>query len=338
MKTNYRTTLKMNWPQFVWLALALGVSLHDPGWKTTYPCTLKNADNEDLVRFSIEEDQLFVKFVPRAKLAYSLRRAFGWYNIDFDGERLSHLGCGEGARVLLEHVTISPGLSACHLGMNMGSQECSNLIRSKEPQACNNSLAAACCWMSHWRRQNKDDHAILPVSQHLLEYRQRVLCHLKLLDDQEVLVTKARSLFLAKPVDDVVAQRTSTLHGASTITQPSETALQYQGPSQSCPTKAEVREIKQSVEDAPLDAHHQSSGQYPGAAQVKLCSFEIRPDARRAVPKDQGYRKVVQSGLTKLRILSNRLVLEASEFCRGAGILSMELSRAPGRERYQEQK
>jgi hypothetical protein len=107
LKTNYRTPLKMRWAQFVWLALALGVSAHDPGWQKGHARTLKNNDDEDLVHLSLEDHQLFARFLPRAKLTYSLRRAFGWYNIEFDGERLLPLGYGEDARVLLQHAAMS---------------------------------------------------------------------------------------------------------------------------------------------------------------------------------------------------------------------------------------
>lgn len=240
---------------------ALGASAHDPGWHPKFPYSLKDSEDDDFVYLFYEEDRLFARSALRGKIPYSLRRAFGWYNIELDGERLSPLGCGRSAQVSLEHVTMSPELSACRPGMDLGSQGCSNIIRGKEPQECNNSLAAACYWMLYWRRQGKDDRESLPVSQHLLEYRQRVLCHLKHLDDQKMLDTKVRSLWLAKTDDDVDTQRETNLHAALTATQPSETAPPHPGPSHNLSVETEVTENKQPIEDAPLSVHQLTQAQ-----------------------------------------------------------------------------
>jgi hypothetical protein len=258
MKASERTPLKMDWAQFVWLALALGISAYDPTWQSSYPCTFKNDKNEDLVHLSYEEDWLFAKFALREKLTYSLQRAFAWYNIKLDGDRLLPLGYCEAGHVCLNSVTISPELSACRLGMNLGSKGYSSTIHGREPQDCNNPLAAACCWMMYWRLQYGEFREILPVSQQLLEYRQRVLCHLNSLDDNKMLATKVRSLVLAKYIDEIATQLEPNLHGASNTTQTSEPTLPHLDPSQSIPRKTEVTESKQPVEDAPLNAHHQS--------------------------------------------------------------------------------
>jgi len=108
MRANDRTPLKMKWPQFVWLALALGVSAYDPEWRSGYPCTLKKSKCEDLIHLFYEEGRLFAKLIPIAGLAYSLQRAFAWHNIKLDGDCLTLLGRNQSAQVSLASVTISP--------------------------------------------------------------------------------------------------------------------------------------------------------------------------------------------------------------------------------------
>lgn len=265
MRASDRTPLKMNWPQFVWLALALDISAYDPGWESGYPCTLKNSENEPSIYLFYEEDRLFAKFVLRGEPGYSLQRAFAWYNVKLDGDRLLPLGHGESAAVCLESVTISPELSTCRLGKNLTSQGCSDAIVGEEPQNCTNTLAAACSWMLYWRRQRLEFNELLPVSQHLLECRQRTLCHLKLLDTQNKLVTKVRSLVLA-------SQDTNKLEFATTVVNysnssvPSELAKNVDGTAEklNASPDAVLSTLPLSdpplgpVEAAPLSARDQS--------------------------------------------------------------------------------
>jgi hypothetical protein len=267
MKASDRTPLKMNWVQFVWLALALGASAYDPSWHTKFPYSLKDREDEDFVYLFYEEGRLFARSGLRGKFSYSLPRAFAWYNIKLDGELLSPLGLGNVAQVSLEHVAISPELSACRPGMSLGSQGCSNILRGKEPQDCSNPLAAACCWMLYWRRQYDQFHELLPISQHLLEYRLRVLCHLRLLDDEGKLITKVRSLLLEKTDDNVTTQYGSSLDTASVT---SETILPHPEPPQSFPTKTKVTKSKQHVGDVPLSAHHHQSQAESIVGQLRL--------------------------------------------------------------------
>jgi hypothetical protein len=205
-KASDRTPLKMQWPQFVWLALALGVSPYDPGWQSSYPRTLKNSENEDSIHLFYEEDRLIAKVALKVEFTYSLRRAFGWYNIELDGDRLLALGNGESVPRRLKSVTISPELSACRIGMDLNKEGTCNTVIGKEPQDCTNALAAACCWMFSWRRQRRELDQLLPVSQHVLEYRQRALCHLKLLEKEGKLNIGVRSLVLAKNIEDLDLQ------------------------------------------------------------------------------------------------------------------------------------
>lgn len=69
-KASDRTPLKMKWPQFVWLALALGASARDPAWLSGYPCTLKKSECQDFIHLFFEEDRLFAKVALRSKLTY----------------------------------------------------------------------------------------------------------------------------------------------------------------------------------------------------------------------------------------------------------------------------
>ena len=70
---------------------ALGASAHDPGWHPKFPYSLKDSEDDDFVYLFYEEDRLFARSALRGKIPYSLRRAFGWYNIELDGERIKLL-------------------------------------------------------------------------------------------------------------------------------------------------------------------------------------------------------------------------------------------------------
>jgi hypothetical protein len=306
MKASERTPLKMDWAQFVWLALALGISAYDPTWQSSYPCTFKNDKNEDLVHLSYEDDRLFAKFALRGELTYSLQRAFAWHNIKLDGDRLLPLGYCEAGHVCLNSVTISPGLSARRLGMNLGSKGYSSTIRGREPQDCNNPLAAASCWLMYWRRhclRYGEVDKILPVSQHLLEYRQRVLCHLNSLDDNNMLATKVRSLFRVRPIDDVAAQQTS------------ETIQPHLGVSQRFATTTEVTEDKEPVEDAPLIWYDQKS------AEAILRQLRFKIESSEYVQKHVKlckYTKTVESTLLLKKALKNSPSIESIKLWRQA--------------------
>jgi hypothetical protein len=151
-----------------------------------------------------EEDRLVAKVAIGVIFThYSLRRAFGWYNIRLNDDNLFALGRSESVPQRLGSVTISPELSACRLGTDLNTEGSSNTVNGFEPQDCTNALAAACSWMLYWRRQRLNLDELLPVSQHILEYRQRALCHLNLLDDEGKLETGVQSLLLAKTIEDL---------------------------------------------------------------------------------------------------------------------------------------
>jgi hypothetical protein len=258
MKASDRTPLKMSWAQFVWLALALGISAYDPAWKKGHPCTFKNDKEEDFIHLSYEEDRLLAKLVPRGELTYSLQRAFAWHNIKLDGDRLTLLGRNKSAQVSLASVTISPELSTCRRGMDLDPQECSSTIRGREPQDCGNPLAAACYWMLYRRSQHLGSKEPISVSEHLLEYRQRVLCHLRLLDDQNKLATKVRLLLLAGEVDHSAAKQATNVLATTSTTQKTETSLPQSDPPLDLATKTEGTGTEKPVEYLPLSTQSQS--------------------------------------------------------------------------------
>lgn len=49
MNANAPTPLKMDWAQFVWLSLALGVHPYDSAWCDNYPSTLKDSQGKALI-------------------------------------------------------------------------------------------------------------------------------------------------------------------------------------------------------------------------------------------------------------------------------------------------
>jgi hypothetical protein len=66
-------------------------------------------------------------------------------------------------------------------------QTLDSIICGKVPQDCDHPLAAACYWMLYRRDLPA---GWITVSQQMLEYRQRILCHLKDLDDRNLLLDK----------------------------------------------------------------------------------------------------------------------------------------------------
>jgi hypothetical protein len=254
MKASDRTPLKMQWPQFVWLALALGVSPYDPGWQSSYPRTLKNSENEDSIHLFYEEDRLIAKVAIGVIFThYSLRRAFGWYNIRLNDDSLFALGRSESVPQRLGSVTISPELSACRLGMDLNTEGSSNTVNGFEPQDCTNALAAACSWMLYWRRQRLNLDELLPVSQHILEYRQRALCHLNLLDKEGKLETGVQSLVLAKTIEDLDLQ-SGWDASAALLNSFSKATPLHPDPSLGLPTKTGVTKEDQLPKDIVLSA------------------------------------------------------------------------------------
>jgi hypothetical protein len=281
MRANDRTPLKMKWAQFVWLALALGISAYDPDWQSAYPCTLRSSKSGILIHLLHDEDRLFANVVLRGKLSYSLRRAFAWYNVGLNGDRLLPLGHGKIPQVCLSSVTMSPELSTCRLGMNLASKGCDNIICGREPKDCTNALAAACCWMLYWRRQCVVDEP-LPVSQHLLEFRQRVLCHLKLLDDQKQLATRVQSLVLAKTVEDNATQQSPDLAAVlSTTQEPEDATPPHPAPPLRSTADTGATENEQSTGPVPLNTQEQPLVQ--GILQQLRASFASSEYAQRYV-------------------------------------------------------
>jgi len=113
--------------------------------------------------------------------------------------------------------------------------------------------------MLYWRRTRLESGELLPVSHDLLDYRQRALCHLKILDSRNELVTKVRSLVFAKTVDrDATIPDSNLVVISCTGTEASETTLAQSGPSLILPTNRTSMDTGHSVEHGPPSAHDQS--------------------------------------------------------------------------------
>jgi hypothetical protein len=59
MNANEPTPLRMNWAQFVWLSLALGVNPQDPAFYGDYPCTLKDSQGNASTTISRATDSFW---------------------------------------------------------------------------------------------------------------------------------------------------------------------------------------------------------------------------------------------------------------------------------------
>jgi hypothetical protein len=80
MNASALTPLKMNWAQFVWLSLALGVRPYDSAWCDNYPCTLKDSQGKVLITLFENDGQLFARVFSEREISYTLNRAFAWHN------------------------------------------------------------------------------------------------------------------------------------------------------------------------------------------------------------------------------------------------------------------
>jgi hypothetical protein len=190
MKASDFTPLMMTWAHFVWVCLALNVSAYDPLWQSSIPYTIKNGEGKDMIRLFEDNDRLYAKLLSGQEVTYVTHRALAWYNIAFNGEVLFPLGCGTLSQVPISSLNISSELSAPAL-LQEGAQTLDSAVRGKEPQECDHPLAAACYWMLYRRDLPA---GWITVSQDMLEYRQRILCHLKDLDDRNLLLDKLVSI------------------------------------------------------------------------------------------------------------------------------------------------
>ncbi|GAB7326930.1 hypothetical protein MBLNU13_g10890t2 [Cladosporium sp. NU13] len=221
-----------------WMTLAdrCGLILGSPqDYENVYGTKLER-EEEDEVRFSVESDmnanaptpmrmnwaqfdsrgnafitlfegdgQLFARLYTERNICYSLNRAFAWHNFILEREGLWPLGWQHKSHVPLSSVQISPGLS------NLLSPEdlengTKSVLRGKEAQDCEDPLASACRWMLYHRRHRSITGDWIPVSQQMMEFRERALCHLLLLDKKGQLEKKIRLLVRTPPQSkDLVA-------------------------------------------------------------------------------------------------------------------------------------
>ena len=199
MNANALTPLRMNWAQFVWLSLALGVRPYDSAWKKNYPCTLKDTKGNAFITLFESDGQLFARIFTERDISYSLNRAFAWHNIILEAEGLMPLGWQHKPHVSLSSVQISPGLSNLLSPEDLANDP-DSVLRGKEAQDCEDPLASACRWMLYHRRHRSITGNSIPVSQQMMEFRERTLCHLYILDKRGLLEEKIR-LLITTPRD-----------------------------------------------------------------------------------------------------------------------------------------
>jgi hypothetical protein len=75
----------------------------------------------------------------------------------------------------------------------------SDTLCGKDPQNCEDPFATACRWMLYLRRHRSTTGESIPVSQQMLEFRERALCYLRLLDRRGELRKKLQSLVQTPP-------------------------------------------------------------------------------------------------------------------------------------------
>jgi hypothetical protein len=191
MKASDFTPLMMTWAHFVWICLALDVSAYDPLWQSSIPYTIKNGEGKDLIKLFEDNDRVYARLSSGQEVSYVTHRALAWYNIAFNGNILFPLGCGTLSQVPIRSVNISSELSAPYSlqvkAQTARNQALDSVVCGKEPQECEHPLAAACYWMLYRRDLPA---GWVTVSQRMLEYRERVLCYLKDLDNRKLLLDR----------------------------------------------------------------------------------------------------------------------------------------------------
>jgi hypothetical protein len=148
-----------------------------------------------MIRLFEDNDRLYARLLSGQEVSYVTHRALAWYNIAFNGEILFPLGCGTLSQVPISSVNISSQRSAPSSlqkrAQEAHEQTLDNVVCGKELQNCEHPLAAACYWMLYRRDLPT---GWITVSQQMLEYRQRILCHLKDLDERNLLLDKLVSI------------------------------------------------------------------------------------------------------------------------------------------------
>jgi hypothetical protein len=139
-----------------------------------------------MIRLFEDNDRLHARLLSGQEITYVTHRALAWYDITFNGEVLFPLGCGTLSQVPISSINISSKLSA-PASLQKGAKILDSIVCGKVPQQCDHPLAAACYWMLYcWDLPA----GWIAVSQQMLEYRQRILCHLKDLDERNLLLDK----------------------------------------------------------------------------------------------------------------------------------------------------
>ncbi|KAM0722768.1 hypothetical protein Q7P37_002210 [Cladosporium fusiforme] len=215
MKASDATPLAMDWAHFVWMALCLGVGPYDPGWSSwqKMPSTLKGGNGENIINLSRDTSgEITARLLPTTTTTYSLRKALAWHQVRIENGNLMPLGRANDLQMPLSSVRLTPGLAATRSPMEKGFQW-DNAIGGKDIYDCEQPLVvAACTWMLYRCKYGGES---LPISERMLEYRQRVLCSLKRLDRERKLEIMIHLLFLKGSQSRLSEERDDTTNPAA---------------------------------------------------------------------------------------------------------------------------
>ncbi|KAL1394202.1 hypothetical protein HDK64DRAFT_17046 [Phyllosticta capitalensis] len=181
--------LAIGWHSFIFLALALGVdisSLHSTLHSTQKEFELPKfySDEHDtftiVIRGSKAVEPWRFYFRPDSSNDYSAHRVLGWLNImeiESDGNLLCQALGNKNLFRPIKEIFVDP--------YNWGS----------DPQHCKDPVAAALSWLFYESRVwEQHDRCILPVSQPMLEMRERSVCFLRAFGGFQALKKMAQSL------------------------------------------------------------------------------------------------------------------------------------------------
>jgi hypothetical protein len=363
MKASDFTPLMMTWAHFVWVCLALDVSAFDPLWQSSIPCTIKDGRGKDLIKLFEDNDRLYARLLSGQTVTYVTHRTLAWYNIKFNGEVLFPLGCGTSSQVPISSVNISSELSA-PVSLQTRAQKPAEktligVVCGEEPQDCEHPLAAACDWV-HYRRDSPPDW--VTVSQRMLEYRQRILCYLKDLDDHKLLLGRLVTLMtpkshqhdtsgpddengikshpdttaVPKPLDAPKASKEPDVESTMGKTHVSEKADQETPARSISPTNENVsnnaRSSESKTEQAPADGRMRTST-LPGAIVDTDAMARVGRKARKDTAGGSKSDRLVESANRKaVQVLEAlRSIFDASAYVQRYTLLqkiSSELRRA----------
>lgn len=183
MAIEKRVPLAMKWRDFVLFALAIGIDPNtlDPRQENFLLSSYES--NTKIFHGSKVGDDLFLDFLPKYKNNYSVQRVLAWFNI-MSIERDDKISC-----LPLGHETM----------VQLDGDTFNAYGHGFDPQDCPDPFAAALSWFFYDERVS-EKHRPLPVSQRMLEMRDRSLIFLNALERQGILEQLVLSMF-KKPLD-----------------------------------------------------------------------------------------------------------------------------------------